>query len=140
MIESSKIEEYAKVVLEILSDVYEKSLWNYQQIVSDMEREDVDYFFVSANQSIVGFLAIQDLVGEVELTNIAVKTAYQGQHLADQLFNQLIECGTPIFLEVRQSNTAAIGLYQKYGFKEIGLRRNYYHNPIEDAILMKREV
>jgi len=45
-----------------------------------------------------------------------------------------------IFLEVRPSNKTAVALYKKLGFQKLGLRKNYYHNPIEDAIIMGRSV
>ena len=51
----------------------------------------------------------------------------------------LNEVDFPIFLEVRASNNAAQALYQKNGFNAIGHRKNYYHDPVEDAIIMKRE-
>ena len=96
-------------------------------------------FFVEKDKEMVGFLAIQQLVGELEITNIAVKEAYQGCGLGSQLLTNLDQIDFPIFLEVRASNTSAQALYQKFGFKVIGERKQYYHNPIEDAIIMKRE-
>jgi len=104
-----------------------------------MQQDSVDYFFVKKDKEMVGFLAIQQLVGELEITNIAVKKAYQGCGLGSQLLTNLDQIDFPIFLEVRASNTSAQALYQKFGFKVIGERKQYYHNPIEDAIIMKRE-
>lgn len=126
-------------VYEILSDVYPVSPWSEKQILSDMQQDNVDYFFVKKNEKIVGFLAISQLAGELEITNIAIKKAYQGHGLGSQLLANLDHVDFPIFLEVRASNTPAQALYKKCGFGIIGKRKQYYHEPVEDAIIMKRE-
>ena len=126
-------------VYEILSDVYPVSPWSEKQILSDMQQDNVDYFFVKKDEKIVGFLAISQLAGELEITNIAIKKAYQGHGLGSQLLANLDYVDFPIFLEVRASNTPAQALYKKCGFGIIGKRKQYYHEPVEDAIIMKRE-
>ncbi len=126
-------------VYEILSDVYPVSPWSEKQILSDMQQDNVDYFFVKKDEKIVGFLSISQLAGELEITNIAIKKAYQGHGLGSQLLADLDHVDFPIFLEVRASNTPAQALYKKCGFGIIGKRKQYYHEPVEDAIIMKRE-
>lgn len=133
------LEENVVAVYDILSDVYAKSPWSEKQILADMQQSNVDYFFVEVETQVVGFISVQQLVGELEITNIAVKKSYQGQGLGAQLMAFLNEVDFPIFLEVRASNNAAQALYQKNGFNVIGHRKNYYHDPVEDAIIMKRE-
>lgn len=126
-------------VYEILSDFYPVSPWSEKQILSDMQQDNVDYFFVKKDEKIVGFLAISQLAGELEITNIAIKKDYQGHGLGSQLLADLDHVDFPIFLEVRASNTPAQALYKKCGFGIIGKRKQYYHEPVEDAIIMKRE-
>lgn len=126
-------------VYEILSDVYPVSPWSEKQILSDMQQDNVDYCFVKKDEKIVGFLAISQLAGELEITNIAIKKDYQGHGLGSQLLADLDHVDFPIFLEVRASNTPAQALYKKCGFGIIGKRKQYYHEPVEDAIIMKRE-
>ena len=126
-------------VYEILSDVYPVSPWSEKQILSDMQQDNVDYFFVKKDEKIVGFLAISQLAGELEITNIAIKKDYQGHGLGSQLLADLDHVDFPIFLEVRASNTPAQALYKKCGFGIIGKRKQYYHEPVEDAIIVKRE-
>lgn len=133
------LEENAAAVFEILSDSYGQSPWSLEQILADMQQDNVDYFFVEDEQAVAGFLSVQQLVGELEITNIAVRKFSQGQGLGAQLMSFLDAVDFPIFLEVRTSNSAAQALYQKFGFEEVGRRKNYYHEPVEDAILMKRE-
>ena len=72
------LQKNVTAVYEILSDVYPVSPWSEKQILSDMQQENVDYFFIEKNGEIAGFLAIQQLAGELEITNIAIKKAYQG--------------------------------------------------------------
>ncbi|MEY8540537.1 ribosomal protein S18-alanine N-acetyltransferase [Streptococcus alactolyticus] len=134
-----ELTEKVAAVYDILSDVYDKSPWTQEQILSDMQQDNVDYFFVEVDKTAIGFLAIQQLVGELEITNIAVKKAHQGEGWGSQLLAHLDHVDFPIFLEVRASNTSVQALYQKFGFEVIGKRQRYYHEPVEDAIIMKRE-
>lgn len=98
------------------------------------------------NQQLVGFSVTQILLDELNLLNIAVHPAYQGQGIGNALLKALcLAAGKhPIFLEVRTSNKNAIQLYQKYGFKEVGLRKNYYALPQsqarEDAFVYCRQL
>jgi len=83
-------------------------------------------------------------VGEdAELLNIAVEPNFRGRGLAGQMLDALLielagQGVRSAFLEVRESNRAARGLYGSRGFTEIGTRRNYYRRPVEDALVMRR--
>ena len=129
----------AEEILALLSDVYGVSPWNLEQIEADMKQANTEYFYLYDDQALIGFLALQDLAGELEITQLAVKKAYQGQGLANQLMGFLADRPEGIFLEVRVSNQVAKALYEKHGFQPVGQRKNYYQNPVEDAILMARE-
>ena len=129
----------AEEILALLSDVYGLSPWNLEQIEADMKQANTEYFYLYDDQALIGFLALQDLAGELEITQLAVKKAYQGQGLANQLMGFLADRPEGIFLEVRAGNQVAKGLYEKHGFQPVGQRKNYYQNPVEDAILMARE-
>ena len=129
----------AEELLDLLSDVYGLSPWNLEQIEADLKQVNTEYFYLYEAQALIGFLAIQDLAGELEITQLAVKKAYQGQGLANQLMEFLADRPERIFLEVRASNQVARALYEKHGFLPVGQRKNYYQNPVEDAILMVRE-
>ena len=131
--------EYSEQIFSILSDVYGVSPWKIEQIEADLNQDNVKYYDLKVGQELVGFLAIQDLAGELEITQIAVKKAYQGRGLANQLMASLSERPETIFLEVRDSNQVACSLYEKYGFEQVGRRKGYYQNPCKDAILMARE-
>lgn len=130
--------EQAHAIFRILTAVYGVSPWTEGQIVADVSRDDTHYHFAYDGQTMVGFLALQDLSGELEITNIAVLPTYQGRGYASLLMEKLATQRQPIFLEVRASNMVAQGLYRKYGFDVVGQRKNYYHAPVEDAVLMMR--
>ena len=129
----------AEEILALLSDVYGLSPWNLEQIEADLKQANTEYFYLYDDQTLIGFLALQDLAGELEITQLAVKKAYQGQGLANRLMVFLVDRPERIFLEVRASNQVARALYEKHGFQPVGQRKNYYQNPVEDAILMVRE-
>ena len=133
------VEEQAKKIYQLLEMVYGTSPWTLEQVLIDIRRDQTDYFLLYDYDKLLGFLAIQDLAGEVEMTHIAILPSHQGLGLASQLMTHLGSIESDIFLEVRESNHRAQGLYQKFGFKLIGKRPDYYRNPIETALLMKRE-
>lgn len=100
---------------------------------------------VGAIPSVIGFLVALHVASEWELENIAVDPAFQrqgiGNQLLDALFGQARQVGSEsIYLEVRESNNAARGLYKKAGFKPTGRRKAYYSNPSEDAVLYRKQL
>lgn len=75
---------------------------------------------------------------EAEILNLAVHPAYRRSGIATALLTHVLaRSGSTLFLEVRESNRAALALYQKFGFREIGHRANYYNSPDEAAIVMR---
>lgn len=95
--------------------------------------------WVALNENrVAGFLAARSLgAGECELLNLAVAPEARRQGLARALVQALTESSPVIFLEVRESNEAALKLYNSMGFKEITRRPKYYEHPLEAAIVMK---
>jgi len=90
-----------------------------------------------------GFVCAKDAAGEWEIENVVAARESLRQGLADQLINALIvqaekAAASRILLEVRESNQPARRLYEKHAFREVGRRRNYYNQPLEDAILYER--
>ncbi|MBF0777060.1 ribosomal-protein-alanine N-acetyltransferase [Streptococcus azizii] len=129
----------AQALHAILVDVYRVSPWTMEQMERDLAQPDVVYYLAKQGGTILGFLAVQQLVEDWEILQLAVQKDAQGQGIAGYLLERLDSFLGTVFLEVRASNRRAKRLYQRYGFVEIGKRKDYYHNPIEDAIVMKRE-
>ncbi|MGT2910171.1 ribosomal protein S18-alanine N-acetyltransferase [Streptococcus cameli] len=128
----------AKEVEAIMAACYGSSPWSLEQIEADMAQPDTHYYFVGKEES-VGFLSLLDLGEEAEITNIAVLPAYRGQGLGHELVDKATQFQGDLFLEVRESNVVARKLYQEYGFVDLAVRKNYYHDPVEDAVMMRRE-
>jgi ribosomal-protein-alanine N-acetyltransferase len=100
---------------------------------------------VRLNSLVVGYIDYWTVKGEIHLINIAVDPAYRKLHIASFMMEHLIkdaqEKGAEkIFLDVRQSNAAAISLYEKFEFKKTGIRRRYYSDNGENALVMVREL
>jgi len=98
----------------------------------------------SARQPILGFAGLWFMADEAHLANIAVRESYRRRHIGERLLISTIELAIEqnariITLEVRESNKAAQNLYRKYGFFDVGVRRGYYTDNKEDAILMTAE-
>jgi len=97
---------------------------------------------LAAQQSdrLAGFLLYREIASsEWEILNLAVDPAMRRQGVASRLIEEFLDfAGGDLFLEVRESNQAARALYASWGFFEEGLRRGYYHRPVEDAVVMKR--
>jgi len=113
-------------------------------IFQDCLRVGYECYLLEEANEIIGFIIISMAVDEAHVLNVAVKSSQQRKGYGKQLLNHLFERVknkklTTIFLEVRASNKAAIALYQQCGFKEDGVRNNYYpieNNKREDAVLM----
>ncbi|HEM3576443.1 TPA: ribosomal protein S18-alanine N-acetyltransferase [Streptococcus suis] len=132
-------ENLAEAVLAVMQSVYEQSPWTLEQIASSMASQDEDYYLAFEGQELVGFLVVQTVLDEMEILQIAVKTDFQRLGIASQLMAAVMDWDGDIFLEVRESNSAAQTLYTRQHFTKIGKRKDYYRNPVEDAVLMKRE-
>ena len=94
----------------------------------------------SEDRSVVGFLVGRKIAEEWDLENIVVAVERQKQGIAYGLLSAFIraaerERAKSIFLEVRSSNTAAIALYHKAGFQQDAVRKSYYSDPVDDALL-----
>ena len=128
----------AKELEQLLLAVYEVSPWTASQ-VEEVLRSDVNRCALAEDESqLVGFLVWQETDFEAEVLQIAVLPSYQGQKIATALFD-FLPADKEIFLEVRESNMPALLFYKKEKFEKIARRKAYYHAPVEDAIVMKRE-
>ena len=129
----------AKELELLLLAVYEVSPWTAIQM-AEVLRSDVNNCAIAADETqLVGFLIWQETDFEAEVLQIAVLPSYQGQKIATALFD-FLPADKEIFLEVRESNRPALLFYKKERFEEIARRKAYYHAPVEDAIVMKREI
>jgi ribosomal-protein-alanine N-acetyltransferase len=119
--------------------------WSEATFRGLLRRSDADLFVAEANGSIVGYAAFWAVMDQGELGNVSVTSAWRRRGIGQQLIRSVLvrahERGVrEVFLEVRASNYGAQTLYERFGFSEVGLRRNYYLEPVEDALVMRRDL
>ena len=92
-------------------------------------------------ETVVGYVGSQTVLQEADMMNIAVADTHRRQGIARLLVEELVRQldAYQLTLEVRASNAPAIALYEKLGFTQVGLRKNYYHKPKEDALILRKE-
>jgi len=116
--------------------------WSEEALRGELKGPFTHYFAaVDERGRILGYAGMQAVLDEGYITNIAVSPSLRRLGIADALLGILLDSGREmklsfLTLEVRESNKAAISLYDKFGFQVVGRRRNYYENPREDALLM----
>ena len=116
--------------------------WSEQSLVDSVEREDTMFLVCEDAQEIVGYIGMYLSFDEGDITNVAVSPAHRKKGYGEAIVSKAVELAKEkqlemILLEVRVSNVPAISLYKKMGFEEIGMRKNFYEHPVEDAIIMK---
>lgn len=114
--------------------------WNFDIFKSELENENSKYLVAKFSDEIVGFAGIWKAVDDMHITNIVTKKVYRNKGIASKLLEKLIQLAKEdnvlsLTLEVNDNNIYAIKLYEKYNFKKIGLRKNYYSQN-ENAIIM----
>lgn len=117
--------------------------WTENGFFSFLIRQDTLFLVAEDEGGIAGYCGIVMVPDEGDITNVSVARDRRRRGIGAGLIRELIrragEAGvTKIYLEVRESNQAAIALYEKMGFRREGLRRDYYEEPRENAVLMSR--
>ena len=118
--------------------------WTAEQLESQMK--DVQHEFIAAispEGNVLGYVGMMYVLDEGYISNVAVSPNHRRQGIADELIDRLcVICETLklsfVTLEVRAGNGPAIALYEKHGFQRVGLRKNYYERPREDALIMTK--
>ena len=118
--------------------------WSEKSVASELDNKLAFWLVAAEGDTVAGYIGSQTVIDETDMMNVAVHPDFRRQGIAEALVNTLVEnlkkmgsrCLT---LEVRASNAPAIALYGKLGFAEIGRRKNYYRNPREDALILRKE-
>lgn len=134
------------VAIRAIEQASHLSPWSEKQLLDSIHGEHNCRLLLIDNK-LCAYLILSAVVDEMEILNIAVSPDNQRKGLASYLMRDLIQLARQqaiarVFLEVRQSNQAAIQLYQKHGFQRVGLRKNYYAGSQgrEDGLLMRLEL
>ena len=118
--------------------------WSEKSVASELENPLALWLAAVENGRVLGYAGSQTVMDETDMMNIAVHPDFRHQGIAKGLIESLIaelkERGSRgLTLEVRLSNMPAVSLYEKLGFAQIGRRPNYYRNPKEDALILRKE-
>jgi ribosomal-protein-alanine N-acetyltransferase len=118
--------------------------WSANSVASELTNPLSCWLVALEADTVVGYIGSQTVMGETDMMNVAVHPDHRRKGVAVSLIHALVqklkECGSHcLTLEVRASNVPAIALYEKLGFAEVGRRRNYYRNPKEDALILRKE-
>lgn len=119
--------------------------WTQAMFLGDLESENTIYLGAFKEGVMIGYAGAWLVAGDADITNVAVipEERCQGvaQKLLSELFSKLLEnAGETVRLEVRRSNEKAKSLYKKLGFSEIAVRKNYYADPCEDALIYEKNL
>lgn len=132
-------------ILQIEELCYGKHHWSKDSFLIELDNKISSYrTILNEENKCVGYMGIWKIVNEAHVTNLSVHPDYQNRKLAHRLLlSSIDECYDDkikfITLEVRVSNVKAIHLYEKFGFKSLGVRKKYYQDNNEDALIMWSE-
>ena len=121
--------------------------WTEEMFAQELRKPEVSTVLVAwaeargGQAGIVGYICVWVVADELHINNLAVHPRWRRRHIAQALLTEALEYGRrrgarSAVLEVRASNLPALSLYRRYGFEPVGIRRQYYSHPPEDAVIM----
>ena len=118
--------------------------WSEKSIASELTNPLSLWLVAVEDDWVAGYVGSQSVMGESDMMNVAVHPDFRRKGVAELLVRELVAALAKndnhcLSLEVRASNVSAISLYEKLGFAQVGLRKNYYRNPKEDALILRKE-
>ena len=145
----SRIEKIPKITKMTKDDIFEiASLekecfaepWSEKSLTDELTNDTARFYVLRDNEKLLGYIGANNIYAEVYITNVAVNENYRGKGYGKMLVNHLLEQSELenanfVTLEVRESNENAIGLYESCGFKKVGVRKNFYSKPTENALI-----
>ncbi|MDE5764637.1 MAG: ribosomal protein S18-alanine N-acetyltransferase [Ruminococcus sp.] len=135
-------------IFDILSELDKSCVgadgWTAESFKSESAKDNGIVICCYVGAFVIGLISGYFASDEADITSVAVNFNYRRRgiagHLIAEFENQLPEYISEIFLEVRESNFPAVSLYKKCGFENLHTRRNFYDNPVENAIVMRKEL
>lgn len=139
--------EIKKVTKENISDItlIEQACfsipWTEQSIAASAGSETAYFNIAFIDEKPAGYMSMQIVLGEGDIMRVAVLPEFRRLGVGRALLQDCFSYNTldTVFLDVRENNIPAIKLYESFGFKNIGVRKNYYSDPTENAVMMKKK-
>ena len=121
------------------------NFWSYNVLKQELENKNTTYIIAKENDEVLGFAGISVCLDEATLNNIVVKKSHRNRGIGGELLESLIELCAELrmktfTLEVDTQNKPAIHLYEKFGFKNLGIRKKYYNNTRDAFIMTKYDI
>ena len=115
--------------------------WSEKSVAGELSNELALWLVALEGGEVVGYVGSQTVLQEADMMNVAVADSHRRRGIARRLVEELIRQldAYQLTLEVRQSNLPAIALYESMGFQQVGLRKNYYQKPKENALILRKE-
>lgn len=135
-------EEHLDQVMEIEKKSFSDP-WNKSFFSQDIDNQSALPLVAKADDKIIGYVCLWKILDEIQISNIAVCPERRRRGIGEEMMQRILKMTKEqdyrrISLDVRISNKAAINLYQKFGFREAGRRKNYYRHPQEDALILEK--
>jgi ribosomal-protein-alanine N-acetyltransferase len=113
--------------------------WSEKLLLETLQNDNCEIWCACTGEQVLGYVVLSATGDQMNLDILAVAKAHRRQGIAAKLLETVHQAHqTEFLLEVRASNTAALALYQSFGYKKVGQRRRYYRSPTEDAVLLTR--
>ena len=135
---------HVEAVAAIEKECFGADAWSLRSVTSELENCLALWLVAVEDGRVAGYVGSQTVCNETDMMNVAVTADFRRRGIGEALVLALVEelkamDSHSLTLEVRASNAPAIGLYGKLGFQQTGLRKNYYRNPREDALILRKE-
>lgn len=130
--------DYIEQIFNLEKEIFKNSAFSIDYLKTLIKNNNSFIYTYLIDNQVCGYLMVLDSIDVYEILAIATVEEYRNKSIAQELLDKIKM--KDIFLEVRESNQVAINFYKKNKFNQISIRKNYYSEPNENAIIMKLEV
>ena len=119
--------------------------WSFESLNAELSKVGACFYVAQSENDALGYIGFNMVLDEGYIANLAVKKIYRRQGVAEKLLSKVIETAKEnnlsfVSLEVRESNTPAIKLYEKFDFTKQGVRKDFYRSPKENGLILTKHL